>query len=352
MKHYLAIIGYGAMGPLHRKIIKYGVSEIEVVGVYDIRSECMEKAAAQGLKTYSSLDELLFDERIDIVTIATPNDTHKNLAIRCLRAGKNVVCEKPVTLTSADLVEVMEVAKECGKIFTIHQNRRWDKDYRQIKKIIADNTLGKPYFLESRVTNMSRCMNGWRGYKCNGGGLLLDWGIHLLDQLLDLFDSPVVSVDAHILSLYSPETDDSVRIFLRYENGVSVLFEVGYNCFIPLPRWHMCCEHGTVAIAEIDGKGTMRLADSTGEVRHLSNLVYTADGIKTDEIDVPMNNSFVELDMPVVESEWCHLYRNVAAAIDGREELIVKPEQALRVLKVVELAHQSNKIHTAIACRI
>ncbi len=352
MKHYLAIIGYGAMGPLHYKTIKYGVEEIEVVGVYDIRSECMEKAAKQGLTTYASLDELLADERVDIVTIATPNNSHKELSIRCLRAGKNVVCEKPVTLTADELEEVMAVAKECGRLFTIHQNRRWDKDYQQIKKIIAEGTIGKPYFLESRVTNTNRCMNGWRGYTCDGGGLLLDWGIHLLDQLLDLFDSPVISVDAHIISMYSPETDDNVRIFLRYENGVSVLFEVAYNCFIPQPRWHMCCEHGTVAIQDIDGKGVMRLADSTGEVRHLSNIVYTDHGMVTDEIDVPMNNSFVEVNLPKVDSAWSHLYRNVAAAIDGREELVVKPEQALRVLKVVELARQSSELRCGVACRI
>ena len=351
MKHYSAIIGYGYMGPMHHDIIMKGVPEIEVYGAYDIRQGCMDAAAARGLKTYASLDELLADPKTDLVTIATPNDIHKDLSIRCLRAGKNVVCEKPVTLCPEDLEAIMAVAKETGKLFTIHHNRRWDKDYQQIKKIIADNMLGKPYYIESRVASAGRGMYGWRGFRINGGGLLLDWGIHLLDQLLDLFDCPVTSVDAHILSLYTPEADDNARILLRYENGVSITCEVASNNFIPRPRWHMNCEHGTVVIDSIDGPGTMKLADTTDEVRHLPSILYTAEGPVTRDMTLPMNTT-VDVPLPVVDSKWSYFYKNVAAAIEGTEELIVRPEQALRVLKVIELAHKSNALGTALRCRI
>lgn len=351
MKHYSAIIGFGYMGPMHHDIIRKNLTEIEVFGVYDIRKECMDKAAERGLKTYESLDALLADPVTDLVTIATPNDSHKDLSIRCLRAGKNVVCEKPVTLCPADLEEIMAVAHETGKIFTIHHNRRWDKDYQQIKKIVHDNILGKPYYIESRVATSARGMFGWRGYKINGGGLLLDWGIHLLDQLLDLFDCPVVSVDAHVLSLYTPEADDNCRALIRYENGVSVLFEVAWNNFIPCPRWRMNCEHGTVVIDATDGPGVMKLADTTDEVRNLPSIVYTDEGPETREMTLPMNTA-VDIPMPEVHGEWHDFYRNVAAAIEGTEQLIVRPEQALRVLKVIDLIHQSQSLQTAVPCRI
>ncbi len=351
MIHHSAIIGYGYMGPMHHDIIEKGVPEIQVTGAYDIREEMCEKAKSRGLTVYASLDELLSDERIDLVTIATPNDCHKELAIRCLRAGKNVVCEKPVTLCHEDLEEIMAVQKETGKLFSIHHNRRWDKDYQQIRKILSDNTLGKPYYIESKVAGGSRGMFGWRGFKQNGGGLLLDWGIHLLDQLVDLIDAPIVSVDAHILSLYTPEADDNARLFIRYENNVTALCEVSSNCFFPCPRWQVCCEHGTVHIDDIGGKGVMKKADTTDEVRTLPSIVYMPEGPVTREMTLPMNTT-VDLPLPEVKSEWADYYRNIVAAIEGREAPRVTPGQALRVLKVVELAFQSQKEGRPISCRI
>ncbi|MBE6791583.1 MAG: gfo/Idh/MocA family oxidoreductase, partial [Ruminococcaceae bacterium] len=99
----LAIIGFGGMGSWHAENISNKIPEIEVCGAYDIRPEALENAREKGYYTYSSLDELLSDKTVDIVTIAVPNNFHKDLAIKALRAGKNVICEKPVTLNSAEL---------------------------------------------------------------------------------------------------------------------------------------------------------------------------------------------------------------------------------------------------------
>ncbi|NLZ88687.1 MAG: Gfo/Idh/MocA family oxidoreductase, partial [Clostridiales bacterium] len=171
MKHRLAVIGYGGMGGWHHENIKERVPEIEVVGAYDVRPEALEKAKERGLHAYASQDELLRDKSIDIVTIATPNDFHKPIAIACLEAGKNVVCEKPVTLNAGELEDILAVANRTGKLFTVHQNRRWDKDYRIVKKAIEDGLIGKPYFVESRVQGSRGSMYGWRGHKQNGGGM-------------------------------------------------------------------------------------------------------------------------------------------------------------------------------------
>ena len=107
MKHTMAIIGYGGMGGWHHKSISEKIPELLVKGAYDIREEAAEKAREDGLYAYASLDELLQDGSVELVTVATPNHVHKDLVIACLRAGKNVVCEKPVAMNTEELREMI-----------------------------------------------------------------------------------------------------------------------------------------------------------------------------------------------------------------------------------------------------
>ena len=106
----IAIVGFGGMGSWHARSIMEKVPEIEVYGAYDIREEALENARKMGLKAYESLDALLADETVELVTVAVPNNFHKSIAIAALRAGKNVVCEKPVTLNAAELEEIMALS--------------------------------------------------------------------------------------------------------------------------------------------------------------------------------------------------------------------------------------------------
>ena len=99
--HTWALIGFGGMGGWHYSNIKERLPELNTKGAYDKRPEALKSAEEKGLYPYSSLDELLADKEVDLVTIATPNNFHKDLAIACLNAGKNVICEKPVRLNSA-----------------------------------------------------------------------------------------------------------------------------------------------------------------------------------------------------------------------------------------------------------
>ena len=174
MKHQMAIIGYGGMGGWHHQNVSERIPAIHVKGAYDIRQEALDKAVHNGLYAYSSVEELLADPELDLVTVATPNNFHKDLVIRCLRAGKNVISEKPVAMNAPELEEMMAAAKESGKVFSVHQNRRWDKDYAIVKKALQSGVIGEPYFIESRVQGSRGPLFGWRGYKIDGGGMLLD----------------------------------------------------------------------------------------------------------------------------------------------------------------------------------
>lgn len=352
MGYHLALIGYGGMGGWHHDNLREKIPEIHVKGAYDIRPEMQEKMKQKGLYAYESAEELLGDPTIDIVTIAVPNDFHKDYAIACLRAGKNVVCEKPVTLYAAELEEIIAVAKETGKLFTVHQNRRWDRDYRIIKQILEDGTIGDPYFIETRVQGSRQSMHGWRGYKKNGGGMLLDWGVHLLDQLLDMIPSRVVSVSVHLASIFTPEVDDNVKLFLRFENGVSALLEFSTNCFINHPRWHISCTEGTATVEnwECDGK-IVKLAENAAEMTWEDDIVYTAAGPTRTMAPRPVHTTQV-LELPEVQTDWSDYYRNIVEVLDRKAELIVKPEQCLRVMRLIDTIFEADQNGGCASCCI
>ena len=161
MKKTLAVVGYGGQGAWHANhALKSDV--ITLRGVYDIKETRMEAARALGIYTYDSFEAVLADEGVDIVVCATPNDVHKDIVVRSLLAGKNVVCEKPVALSVSDFDEMCEAAKTSGMHFTVHQNRRWDVDYLAIKSIIASGEIGETINIESRVHGSRGIPSDWR----------------------------------------------------------------------------------------------------------------------------------------------------------------------------------------------
>lgn len=352
MKHVIAFIGYGGMAAWHHDLLRKNLPEIAVKGAYDIRPEIREGLKEKGLYAYESAEELLADESVDLVIIAVPNNFHKDYSIACMRAGKNVICEKPVTLCAAELEEVIAVSRETGKVFTVHQNRRWDRDYRIVREVLEKGTIGAPYFIETRVQGSRGSMHGWRGYRENGGGMLLDWGVHLLDQLLDMIPGKVVSVAAHLESVFSGEVDDNVKVFLKFENNVSALLEFSTNCFINHPRWHVSCTEGTMVVEDWECHGRIvKLAEDAEKMAWADDIVYTAAGPTRTMAPRPAHTQQV-LELPDVKTDVSDYYRNVIGAIENTQELIVKPEQCLRVMRLIDLLFAVNEQGGAAVCNI
>src|SRR5699024_2026922 len=125
------------------------------------------------------------------------NDSHKDIAIKALEAGKHVICEKPVTLNTNEYAEIIEVAEKTNRIFMVHQNRRWDEDYRIIKNLYDNRRIGEIVPIETRVDGAHGIPGAWRHLKENGGAMLLDWVVPILEPILDMIDSPLRSVSAY-----------------------------------------------------------------------------------------------------------------------------------------------------------
>ena len=348
----MAIIGMGGMSGWHFSNIKNDIKDIEIVAGYDISKEVREKRAKEwGIKVYETPEELYTDPEIDLVLIATPNDVHKDYSIKCMEAGKNVVCEKPVTMDVPELEEIIKVRDKTGKFFSIHQNRRWDPDYITVKEILANKMLRNPYTIKSSVHGSHR-LYGWRAFKPNGGGLLLDWGIHLLDQMLDLVHEPVVSVYGHLHSMENSEVDDAFTVMLRFEGGCTAVVDISTNSYIVEPRWRVSSTDGTAIVEDWEIHGKIVKQADPDEVDWTETVIYTAAGPTRTMLPRPKETT-VQLELPKVgDRSWIDYYRNVVGVLNGKAEQIVTAEQSLRVMKVIEAIFESDRTGKAITTKI
>lgn len=332
------LIGFGGMGKWHTEILE-NVPEIELAGIYDIKEEKRKLAEEAGFHTYETEEAMLADESIDVTLVATPNDTHRPIALRAMEAGKNVIVEKPATLSLKELTELEDMAGKTGRFLTVHQNRRWDEDLLTVREILKDQTMGEIFRIESRVHGSRGIPGDWRKEKAHGGGMVLDWGVHLFDQIFRLTgERRLKTVYATLTNVTNQEVDDGFTAVLRFEGGLEVLVEVGTNNFISLPRWYVLGENGSAVVEDWDLSGKIVKAFSEEEkeivpVRTAAGLTKTMAPRREDTIRVE--------ELPRVPGDIADFHRNVAAVLLRGEEPAVKLPEVKRVMRLMETVFES-----------
>ena len=332
------LIGFGGMGKWHTEILE-NVPEIELAWIYDIKEEKRKLAEEAGFHTYETEEAMLADESIDVILVATPNDTHRPIALRAMEAGKNVIVEKPATLSLKELTELEDMAGKTGQFLTVHQNRRWDEDLLTVREILKDQTMGEIFRIESRVHGSRGIPGDWRKEKAHGGGMVLDWGVHLFDQIFRLTgERRLKTVYATLTNVTNQEVDDGFTAVLRFEGGLEVLVEVGTNNFISLPRWYVLGENGSAVVEDWDLSGKIVKAFSEEEkeivpVRTAAGLTKTMAPRREDTIRVE--------ELPRVPGDIADFHRNVAAVLLRGEEPAVKLPEVKRVMRLMETVFES-----------
>ena len=237
-----AVIGYGYAG---RSFHTYLVGLAEGLNLYAIATRSPERrqAAAQAhpdVKLYETIDQVIADDEVDLVILATPHDTHAELGIQAMDAGKHLVTDKVMCMNAAEADAMIEASQRNSVMLSVFHNRRWDWDYLTVKKVIADGLLGTPYLFQVGIMRYGG-PRGWRGVKNQSGGILFDWPAHFIDQALELVPTPVKTVfcDVHYGSRWDIDIGNYANLLIKFENDVRYQIEVGNLAKVEKPRWYV-----------------------------------------------------------------------------------------------------------------
>lgn len=335
----IAIVGFGGMAHYHAERFKnLGIYEIK--GIFDIDKNVIEKALLDGYKVYNNAQEICNDKSVEAVLITTPNDNHIYYTELFAKAKKHILCEKPIGMSTQECTKMYKVARENNVIFMVNQNRRWDKDYLTIKEIIDKNMVGEVYRIESRVMGSNGVPGEWRKELKHGGGMMLDWGVHLIDQLNLLDNSGIEYVYCNMSYQEGLEVEDGFRLDIKFKSGLFAEITVDTNCYEPLPRWLVYGKNGTAVVKNWSLEG--------GIIYPNENSAYIVEGMKagngfTKTMAYRDNTNKVECGLPELNVDGDTLYKNFYNSILGLDTPTVKEEQVRAVFNVMESAFEAFK---------
>lgn len=338
----IAIVGYGGMGGYHGRQI-LSDDRYEISGIYDIDESRYEVARADGIANYNrfhSAEDIASDKDTDAVLIATPNDVHAPYVRYFAKAKKNVICEKPVGLSSEEYADMLKVCSENGVTFMVHQNRRWDADFLTVKRMYDQRTLGEITRIESRVQGANGVPGDWRKFKETGGGMMLDWGVHLIDQAVVMLPELPQTVQCSFSYAAGFEVEDGFHLLLTYSDGLIYEIVVETNCFLPLPRWMVYGKDGTAVINDWDLHGKIIKPVYCKDLQ-IAGIKAGNGFTKTMAYRSPESVTESDLDrvFPAERAFYTEFYE---VAVNGKQPYI-RAEQVMSVIKIMETAFRSAK---------
>ncbi len=249
----LGIVGYGqhgGMGWLHGRACGE-VEGLHLAAIAELDQHRLSDASERfpEASPHTRIESLLADDSVDVVVVATPPSTHYELTCRVIEAGRHVVVEKPLCFTAAEADDLIGRAASAGVTLTVHQNRRWDADYRAISRLIRSGRLGEVFNIETFVGSFEHPCTLWHSDREVSGGRLYDWGAHLIDQILQLFGGAaptVVAATGHKRVWHDVTNLDQVRVRMRFADGREAEFLDSDVLAVRRPKYLVQGTRGTV----------------------------------------------------------------------------------------------------------
>lgn len=228
----VGVVGYGGafnMGRQHLHEMK--VAGMTPVAVVELDSKRLDVARADfpGIETYATVDELLARSPVDLVTVITPHNTHAELGLKIAAAGRHVVLEKPMAITTQECDAMIAAARATGVIVSTYHNRHWDGWILQAKRLFDAGAFGEVVRIDLRMGIHARPGDWWRSSRGISGGILYDWGVHLLEYALQLIPAPITEVSGYAWNGYwaaQPDfpwaldaNEDEAQATVRFASG-------------------------------------------------------------------------------------------------------------------------------------
>jgi len=286
-----------------------------------------------GTTQVNKLEDLLKDPQIDLISICSPNSTHYEFAKEALKAGKHVLVEKPMTARLSEAKDLWDIAILATRKLCIFHNRRFDSDFLTIQKLIQSEILGEIVSFEANYDRYKPELNSksWKEEANACSGILYDLGTHLIDQAICLFGRPEHACGKTFIQRANSKIDDAFNLQLDYGklkvrlNSSLVAKEEG-------PRYVINGTKGSYIKYGIDVQEEMLKAGTWPDAAGF--------GQESSDFNGTIKSNFRGLEISgIIEScrgNWMGLFENLAAAINGKEELTIKSEEIFWQLEIIE----------------
>ena len=317
-----AVVGLGTIGTTHHcQLLRALQGRFELAAGCDTneqRRALFERSF--GLKAVPRLEDVLAMPEVELVVLATPSNRHVEDYLLCAQAKKHTIVEKPMALNAADADRMIAAAKAAGTMLTVHHNRRWDSLHLTAKAILQQGYLGQLLMVKQVWLAFTRLLEkygapefrpAWRLEAAYGGGMLYDYGPHVVDQALDLAGSKVTEVFAELRGLvWGKEVDDYFNLILRFENGVTVQTEAS-----PAVR---------------GGFSTFLMVGTKASFRDM--FIFQGDTEPPQQLQVQPAQT-------PVEAYYVNIYEHLA----NNAPLIITPEYARQIVAIVDACRKSSE---------
>lgn len=343
----VGIVGLGRAGiGMHSSEVAEYPDRFAIAAACDHAKERLENLPDRfkGAKLYTDYGEMLKDDNVELISIATRHPEHVPMALQALEAGKYVNIDKPYALNNREMAMLAEADKKYpGKLFLRH-NRRFEAPFQKAMKLIATGVLGEINTVKL-YRSVGYCRrNDWMTMTEFGGGLFTNWGPHIIDQALQYLDSPVVDLWANIRSVISiGDGDDHIKLLLKAANGRVADIEISGAHTLPGRELEVQGSRGTL-IYPVDGRIKMRYVDPEIEFKPLKPHPENPP-MKYGNFDETLNfiEQFVEIP-PVPMSEiWKHIYD----AIVNNVPYPITIENGIAVTDIMEKAFRRSNFKPA-----
>jgi len=337
----VGLIGFGMAGQSFHAPVIAGVEGMELACILERRGNLAQQKYPSA-RVARSLPELLEDKQIQLCVVATPNDSHFELTRECLLAGRDVVVDKPFAPTLAEAEKLVQLAAENGRLLTVYTERRWDGDFKTVKSILASGKLGAVVEYECRYDRfrLEPKANAWRERPDQpGAGVLFDLGPHVIDQALVLFGEPQAITASAFCQRKTSQVDDSFDVCLEYP-GLRAMGRARIIAFAPGAHFLIHGTNGSFVKYGMDPQeARLRGANPPRGVD------WGADWGEEPEEQWGTLSLVGEAGKKVKteRGDYRGFYANVRDAIEKKAPLEVTPEQALRTMRALMLAHKSSR---------